>query len=162
MAPDQTNRLDGETERLRRSGVRLDRAGRFWHEGAEITHAGIRRAFLRWLDRLADGRPILRLDDARFVFLDIDADATPLLVTALREAESVLVVTTNDGAEEPLDLESLVVETEGGARCAVRGGRLEARFLSPAYHALADRLDVGIDGTVRLLLGERWIPVRLT
>jgi hypothetical protein len=34
-------------ERLRRSGIRVDREGRFVHEGAEVTHESLRRALFR-------------------------------------------------------------------------------------------------------------------
>ena len=54
---------DDEIEKLRQSGIRLDADGRFWHEGAEVTHPGLRAAFWRWLDRNPDGRWVLRLDE---------------------------------------------------------------------------------------------------
>src|SRR2546430_8279695 len=38
---------DAEIEKLRQSGIRLDGEGRFWHEGAEVTHHGMRAAFWR-------------------------------------------------------------------------------------------------------------------
>ncbi|MCA1664059.1 MAG: hypothetical protein LC659_07310, partial [Myxococcales bacterium] len=63
---------DAEIEKLRQSGIRLDGEGRFWHEGAEVTHQGLRAAFWRWLDRNPDGRWVLRLDAQRFVYLDVD------------------------------------------------------------------------------------------
>ena len=46
-------------ERLRQIGLRIDAAGRLWHQGDEVTHAGLRRALLRWLDVRADGQPIM-------------------------------------------------------------------------------------------------------
>ena len=71
-------------ERLRRSGIRVDREGRFIHEGAEVTHEGFKRALFRWLDRLPapDGRYVLRLDERRFAYLDVDD--TPLVARAAR------------------------------------------------------------------------------
>ena len=30
-------------ERLRTIGLRIDRTGRMWHQGDEVTHAGLRR-----------------------------------------------------------------------------------------------------------------------
>ena len=69
-------------ERLRRSGIRVDREGRFIHEGAEVTHVGLRQALFRWLDRLPppDARYVLRLDERRFAYLDVDD--TPLVARA--------------------------------------------------------------------------------
>ena len=74
-------------ERFRQTGIRLDREGRFWHEGGEIVHAGLRRALLRWLDHLDDGRTILRLDDDRYVYLQVE-DAPLLVVGVSRRASS--------------------------------------------------------------------------
>ena len=51
---------DAEIEKLRQSGIRLDGDGRFWHEGAEVQHHGLRAALWRWLDRNPDGRWVLR------------------------------------------------------------------------------------------------------
>ena len=59
-------------ERLRRSGIRIDREGQFIHEGEPVRHEGLRQALFRWLDRLDDDpdkgeavRYILRLDPRR-------------------------------------------------------------------------------------------------
>ena len=54
-------------ERIRRSGIRVDREGRFVHDGAEVTHEGLKRALFRWFDRLPppDARYVLRLDEQR-------------------------------------------------------------------------------------------------
>ncbi len=38
-------------EKLRQSGIRIDREGRFIHEGAPVTHEGLLGALFRWLDR---------------------------------------------------------------------------------------------------------------
>ena len=46
-------------ERLRRSGIRVDREGRFIHEGEEVRHEGLKRALFRWLDTEPDGRVVL-------------------------------------------------------------------------------------------------------
>src|SRR5687768_16091787 len=85
-------------ERLRQTGIRLDREGRFWHEGREVTHARFRTTLLRWLDRLDDGRPILRLDAKRYAYVDVD-DAH-LLVTAARWTGERVRIVLNDGCEE--------------------------------------------------------------
>jgi hypothetical protein len=125
-------------EKLRQSGIRVDREGRFIHEGAEVTHEGLRRALFRWLDREGD-RYVLRLDARRFAYLDVDD--TPLVARAARvDPAGGAHLALSDGSEEPLDPDALTVDDAGILRAWVRGGRLEARLASSAAAALADHL----------------------
>jgi uncharacterized protein len=126
-------------ERLRRSGIRIDREGQFIHEGEPVRHQGLREALFRWLDRLDDGRYVLRLDERRFAYIDVDD--TPLVVRALRLApDGAVSLQLSDGAEEPLDPTTLTVDAEGVLRCWVRGGRIEARLATSAAAVLAERI----------------------
>lgn len=137
-------------ERMRQTGIRLDREGRLWHEGAEITHPRLRRALLSWIDvRESDGRPILRFDEKRYAYIDVD-DAH-LLVQSLRWEGDRAFVLLNDGSEEELDYGSLRVDPGDDALyCRVRGGRLEARITTAAYHVLTRALEERGDGTFAL------------
>jgi uncharacterized protein len=143
-------------ERLRRSGIRIDGQGDFQHEGAPVRHEGLRRALFRWLDRLPDGRTVLRLDAARFAYVDVDD--TPLVARAARlDGDRVLLALT-DGAEEPLDPATLTIDGDGVLRCWVRGGRLEARLATSAAAVLADLISDG-PGRPALTLAGRIFPV---
>jgi uncharacterized protein len=127
---------DAEVEKLRQSGIRLDAEGRFWHEGQEVTHHGLRAAFFRWLDRNPDGRYVLRLDENRFVYLDVD-DA-PYLVRSLRwEGDRALAV-LSDGTEEALELPTVRLR-EGVAYATVKG-RFDARLSTAAWTTLGERI----------------------
>ena len=127
---------DAELEKLRRSGIRLDAEGRFWHEGQEVTHHGLRAAFFRWLDRNPDGRYVLRLDERRFVYLDVD-DA-PFLVRSLRwEGDRALAV-LSDGSEEPLELATVYLK--GGVAYARVKGKFDARLSVGAWTTLGERI----------------------
>ena len=146
-------------EKLRRSGIRVDREGRFVHEGAEVTHEGLRRALFRWLDREEDGRYVLRLDERRFAYLDVDD--TPLVARAARvDSNGTVQLALSDGAEEALDPETLTVDGAGVLRAWVRGGRLEARLATSAAAALADLL-TEIDGQPALRVGGRTQRLRV-
>ena len=127
---------DAEVEKLRQSGIRLDAEGRFWHEGQEVTHHGLRAAFFRWLDRNPDGRWVLRLDERRFVYLDVD-DA-PFLVRSLRWEGDRAMAVLSDGSEEELDLASVRLK-EGGAYATVKG-RFEARLSAAAFTTLGEHI----------------------
>ena len=141
-------------ERLRRSGIRVDREGRFVHEGAEVTHEGLRRALFRWLDRNDDGRYVLRLDERRFAYLDVDD--TPLVARAARvDPAGAIWLALSDGAEEKLDPATLTSDTAGVLRAWVRDGRLEARLGTSAVAALGDHLTETADGLPALRLAGR-------
>jgi hypothetical protein len=128
---------EAQIERLRQSGVRLDEEGRFWHEGEQVTHAGLRAAFYRWLDRNPDGRWVLRLDDKRFVYLDVDG--APFVVRSLRWQGGRAIARLSDDSEEPLDLATLRLRSHGGALATVKG-RFDARLSTVAWSALTERL----------------------
>ena len=127
---------DEQIEKLRQSGIRLDPEGRFWHEGAEVTHHGLKAAFWRWLDRNPDGRFVLRLDDKRFVYLDVD-DA-PYAVRSLRWEGDRPIARLSDDSEEPLDCATLRLKDEV-AYVTVKG-RFDARFTTSAWSVLAERI----------------------
>ena len=148
-------------ERLRRSGIRLDREGRFIHEGGEVTHEGLRRALFRWLDRLPppDGRYILRLDERRFAYLDVDD--TPLVARAARvDPGGTIWLALSDGVEEALDPKTLTVDEAGVLRAWVRAGRLEARLATSAVAALGDLLTETPGGRPALRAEGRTMPIR--
>lgn len=129
---------DAEIEKLRQSGIRLDADGRFWHEGAEVTHHGLKAAFYRWVDRNPDGRYVLRLDEKRFVYLDVD-DA-PFAIASLRFEGDRIFVRLSDDSDEELAYDT--VQLRGGhAYAKVKGGRFDARFSGGAFGALGEHLD---------------------
>ena len=147
-----------QIERFRQTGIRLDREGRFWHEGAEVTHSGFRRALLRWLDRLPDGRPILRLDERRYAYVDVeDAD---LLALSARWADQGAILVLNDGSEEKLDPATLELGEGGALYCRVRGGILTARITTPAYYVLAEHIDETATGVFALRADGQLNPIR--
>jgi hypothetical protein len=147
-------------EKIRRSGIRVDREGRFMHEGAEVTHEGLKRALFRWLDRLPppDGRYVLRLDERRFAYLE-DVEDTPLVARAARiDPAGDVQLALSDGSEEPLDPQTLTADDAGVLRAWVRGGRLEARLASSAVAALADLISEDDGRPLLRLAGRSYAP----
>jgi hypothetical protein len=136
-----------QIEKLRQSGIRLDAEGRFWHEGGEVTHHGLRAALWRWLDRNPDGRYVLRLDARRFVYLDVD-DA-PFVVRSLRWQDERALLHLSDGSEEELACKTLRISPSGAVYAQVKGGRFSARFSTSAWGTLGERI-VERDGQVVL------------
>ncbi len=148
-------------ERLRQSGIRIDREGRFIHEGAEVTHAGLRQALFRWLDRLPsspDARYVLRLDERRFAYIDVDD--TPLVARAARiDPAGTIWLALSDGAEEALDPQTLTIDGAGILRSWVRGGRLEARLATSTIAALGELLTETPDGRPALRVAGQTVEI---
>ncbi|HSK04002.1 MAG TPA: hypothetical protein VK932_22265 [Kofleriaceae bacterium] len=124
-------------ERMRAIGLRLDRAGTFWHDGAAVTHPRLRQALLRWLDVREDGRDIIRLDDKRYAYVEIE-DAHLRARSARWDGERCVVL-WDDDEEAELDYGSLR-QAEDHALYATVRGRLRGRIAGPAYHAVAERV----------------------
>jgi hypothetical protein len=145
-------------EKLRQTGIRIDREGAFIHEGEPVRHHGLRAALFRWLDRLPDGgRHILRLDERRYAYVDVDD--TPLVARAARVASGMIYLALSDGSEEALDPATLTVDGAGVLRCLVRGGRLEARLATAAAATLADLISDADTAPALELAGARY-PLR--
>lgn len=143
-------------ERLRTIGLRIDAAGRLWHQGDEVVHAGLRRAILRWLDVRADGRVIVRLDDERYAYVDVDD--TPLRITAVRWDGDQPVAFVDDDTHAPLDLATLALDGDDRLRARVRDGRLAARLTSAAQQVLCERA-AEQDGAYGVLAAGRFWPL---
>lgn len=144
-------------ERLRQSGLRLDREGRWWHEGEAVEHPGLVRALHRWLDRLADGRYVVRFTAEAFAYVEVE-DA-PRLVRSLRRegtgAEARVFLYLSDEREEELPYATLRVGAGGALYCRLRGG-LEARFTRPAHYLLGEMIEESGSGFVLAAAGARW------
>jgi hypothetical protein len=125
-------------EKLCTIGLRIDRAGRLWHQGEEVAHPRLRQAILRWLDALPDGRNIVRLDDVRYAYVDVE-DA-PLRATSARWDGDRAILHLDDGSEEELAYGTLVAADDDAAYCLVRDGKLRARITTPAYYTLVEHL----------------------
>ena len=94
-----------QIEKMRAIGLRLDRAGTFWHEGTTVSHPRLRQALLRWLDVRDDGRDIVRLDDKRYAYVDVE-DAHLRAKSARWDGDRCFVL-WDDDQEEELDYGSL-------------------------------------------------------
>ncbi len=146
---------DADIERLRQSGLRLDRHGQFWHEGEPVKHEGLHRAFHRWIDRLDDGRWILRLDEKRYCYIDVE-DA-PFIARSLRwEGDRALAALDNE-REETLDAGPIRMD-EYGARASVGGGRFPVRLSTRAWQALTERAEER-DGRLWVAIGGEVVRI---
>lgn len=142
-----------QIEQMRAIGLRLDRSGTFWHQGTAVTHPRLRQALLRWLDVRDDGRDIVRLDDKRYAYVDVE-DAHLRALSARWDGDRC-TITWDDDQHEELAYDSLR-QAEDHALYARARGRLRGRIAGPAYHAIAARI-VEADGAFALeAAGRRW------
>jgi hypothetical protein len=138
--------------------LRLDREGRWWHDGEPVTHAGIHDALHRWLDRDdSTGRFVVR---AGREWCFVEVDDVPAFVRRVRaEGDGVerrVLLVLADGAEEELDPATLRQAADNVLYCTVRAGRMPARFDRSAYWRLAQWVE--FDGATAVLpaAGRRW------
>ena len=95
-------RLPAPEGRSRESTLRLDREGRFLHEGELVTHRGMARAFASWIAR--------HPDDGRFILTNgydwtyFTVEGTPYFVEGVRAGEDGPVLVLFDGSEEAPDI----------------------------------------------------------
>jgi hypothetical protein len=143
-------------EKMRAIGLRLDRAGKFWHEGVDVTHPRLRQALLRWLDVLDDGRNIVRLDDKRYAYVDVE-DAHLRAKSARWDGDRCHIL-WDDDQEEELDYGSLCQAEDHAFYAKVRG-RLKGRIGGPAYHQVAEHVLEDAGSFVLDATGKRW-PIK--
>lgn len=142
-----------QIEKMRAIGLRLDPSGTFWQEGAPVTHARLRQALLRWLDVRDDGRDIIRLDDKRYAYVDVD-DAHLRARSAHWTGDRCTVLWDDDHDEE-LAYDSLRQAPDHALYVRVRG-KLRGRIAGPAFHAIAERIVEVPEGFALDAAGQRW------
>jgi hypothetical protein len=140
----------------RESRIRIDREGRFWHEGERVAHPRLEQALASWVDLDGEtGRYILR-NALDWCFVTVEE--TPLAVRAVRVTPSGFEVERSDGGSEPLALDTVRVTDDGRVYARVREKRLPARFDRGAAFALLEHAEEQ-GGAVFLRAGGELFPV---
>ncbi|MBI4508849.1 MAG: DUF1285 domain-containing protein [Deltaproteobacteria bacterium] len=121
------------------STIRIDREGRFWHDGQPVTHPGLARALASWVDiDESTGRFILR---NTVNWCCVQVDDAPLVVVSCRPTESGFHGSLTDGSVEPVDLGTLWLGEGDVPYCLVREGRIPARFSQQAAFSLLEHAE---------------------
>lgn len=128
----------------RAEGFFLDKEGRWFHEGVEITHERTLRLFSRSLKRQPDGAYCLQIGDES---VPVCVEDTAFVVRSLsartdeegRPTEFVLLL--SNGEEELLDPATLEIGKNNVMYCRVNNGNERARLLRPAYYHLCSFLE---------------------
>ena len=138
MAPDDRSEKlpNGWT---RETTIRIDRDGRFWHDGEPFEHDRLAKTFAGWLDIDPEsGRYVLR-NAIHWVF--VEADDTPLVVTSVRVDGDRVELALSDETTETLAVETLRIDEDDIPYADVRGGKFPARFSRAAAFALGEWLE---------------------
>lgn len=121
------------------SGMRIDREGRWWHEGRRIEREALVRLFASVLRREPDGRHVLVTPVEK---LDIEVELAALRVTAMSHdgdgEQARLAFQVNDGSALVLGAGHPLRFVDDFPLVTVRGG-IEASFERPVWYELAER-----------------------
>jgi hypothetical protein len=137
-------RLPPPEGRSRESTIRLDPEGRFFHDGALVTHPGMARAFASWIARHPDDGRFILTNGYDWTYFTVDGAA--YFVEGVKRGADGPVLVLFDGSEEPLDPKTLKLGDDGVFRATVKSGAFDARFSRSAQLELAPWLDEGSDG----------------
>ncbi len=135
--------------------LRIDRDGAWFHEGEEVTHAGI----------LANLQSNLRVDAQGYylqagpVRVPVEVADTPFVIVRVEREGERLMMRLNDLSQEPLAEETLSFAADGAPYCRVRGEAFRARFSRAAAYQLLQYVECDEAGRASLLLGERRYPL---
>jgi len=139
------------------SGIRLDKQGRWWHDGELIEHPGIVEAFNRGISPTDDGRFKLQLGHD-WCFVEVEDAAYRVLATD-PTADERLSIRLSDRTSELLDPDSLRLDADGGLTCRVKAGKAKAKFSREAHFALGVLLEEMPGGKLTLKVGAKRYPL---
>lgn len=140
--------------RTRETSIRRDAQGRWYYEGAQLTHPRLVESFNQWLGKADDGRFCLK-NDINWAYIAVEGPAH--FVRRAQVVEGQVRLGLSNGAQETLVPESLRQGPDGALYCTVGAG-LTARFESAAAVALADLLGEDGEGIYITLAGARFRP----
>lgn len=134
------------------SGLRIDRAGRWFHDDVIIEHPNIIEAFNRGLRVMEDGRVQLHFG-GDWCFVQVEACAFTA-VAFDESSDGRLSARLSDRTAEFVDPSQLALDEDDALTFPVKGGLARARCSRPAQAQLAAHLEPGPTGLV-LRVGER-------
>ena len=134
----------------------LDKEGRWFHEGVEITHRLTLELFSRSLqpDPAGGYKLVVGVEWA-----PVRVEDTPYVVRQVTIAADRAMLHLSDGTDEELIAATLRQNEDNVLYCDVKEARFPARFLRPAYYQLMERL-CECEGGYAIDLGGRLCPIR--
>ncbi len=135
----------------------VDKEGRMFHDGAEMTNKGINGFLLTNLELDAQGRYIIELKGQRCW---IEVEDTPIVVNRVSaNGSDAPILNLTDGRTEPLDPALVWVGPNNVLYTKVREGTIPARFNRPAYYQAAELIQETDQGFA-LAVNNMLFPLR--
>lgn len=128
---------------MERPPIRIDKEGRWFFQGEEITHRKTYLLYCRSLTRDESGRIILRVGREQ---CPVEVEDAPLVVTTVEftpfglDGQETIWLSLNDETREKLDPGTLRIGPGNIPYCKVREGMFEARFSRNAYQLLVPHI----------------------
>jgi hypothetical protein len=122
----------------------LDKEGRWFHEGVEITHGRTHLLFSKSIRRDPTGKYYVHVGPESAEVIVEDAPYTIRSVTLQEESDGPpmdYILHLNDETQECLESGSLDVSEQNVMYCRVKGGTERARFLRAAYYQICAKLE---------------------
>lgn len=139
----------------RETDITLDAQGRFHVAGIPFEHERLQETFTRWLDRLPDGRYVLR-NDLHHVYVKVEG--APLHARRAEVGLDGVTLLLHAGERAPLRPETLHAGPDGALYALARDGTWPVRLSPEAVLDLAPLL-VEHEGRTALRLGDRVFPI---
>jgi uncharacterized protein len=147
--------------RSRESSIRLDAQGRFWHEGALVTHPGLATALHSWIGRHPDDGRYILTNGYDWTYFTVDD--VPYFAESLRVEPNRIALCLSDGTEETWDPGATRIGADGALYTTVkrdaRGGPYEAKFTRHAQTSLAPVLESEGNGRTAVKIGGRVMAI---
>ncbi len=137
--------------------IKIDKEGRWFHNGEEITHPGVYRYLNSILD--VDENGYFLNDRGRKFYIEVED--TPFVVKSIVEKDGKVYIVLNDDTEEELDPEKVSVGDNEVFYIKVKGGKFPARFLRKAQNHLYDFVREE-DGNFYLEVNGKKVKLQLT
>jgi hypothetical protein len=132
--------------------IAIDREGVWFHEGEEVTHAGMLANLQGDLRRDAQGYYL----EVGVVRVPVDVADTPFVVVRVERDGDRLTMILNDMSRELLDPETLRFSDNGTPYSSVKGGMFDGRWSRAAAYQLLQHVEPDASGERgTLVLGAR-------
>lgn len=134
--------------------IQVNAQGELSHQGAPLIHPGILELIYQSV-HYQDGVYLLKIGKQS---CQLEVEDTFWVVRGASQRDQGVLLTLNDGSQEPLDPSSLWIGPREVLYCRVKAGAMPARFLRQAYYQIAEMIEEEGDGFA-LVLGATRHPL---